>query len=58
VSVTLLGQPVVTALLAVPLLGEGISLEQAVGGLIVLVGIYLANRQPTAGPAPDSAVET
>jgi drug/metabolite transporter (DMT)-like permease len=52
VSVTLLGQPVITALLAVPLLGEGISLEQAVGGLIVLTGIYLANRQPTTTPAP------
>jgi drug/metabolite transporter (DMT)-like permease len=44
VSVTLLGQPVVTALLAVPLLAEGLSLEQAVGGIIVLAGIYLANR--------------
>lgn len=53
VSVTLLGQPVVTALLAVPLLGEGISLEQAVGGLIVLVGIYLANRQPTSTSGED-----
>jgi drug/metabolite transporter (DMT)-like permease len=57
VSVTLLGQPVITALLAVPLLGEGISLEQAVGGLIVLVGIYLANRQPTATLAKEAAIE-
>ena len=57
VSVTLLGQPVVTALLAVPLLGEGISLEQAVGGLIVLIGIYLANRQPAAPPTKDATTD-
>ena len=57
VSVTLLGQPVVTALLAVPLLAEGLSVEQVVGGLIVLGGIYLANRAnsaPRAGQRPSN----
>ena len=44
VSVTLLGQPVVTALIAIPLVGEALGLEQVIGGLIVLGGIYLANR--------------
>ncbi len=44
-SVTLLMQPVLTALLAVPLLGEGLSIYQIVGGLLVLVGIYIVNRR-------------
>lgn len=44
VSVTLLAQPVVTALLAVPLLGEPLSPPQVIGGLIALGGIFLVNR--------------
>ena len=44
VSVTLLGQPVLTALLAVPLLSEGLEPRQAVGGVVALAGIYLVNR--------------
>jgi drug/metabolite transporter (DMT)-like permease len=44
VSPTLLGQPVLTALLAVPLLGQGVSLQQIAGGLVVLSGIYLIHR--------------
>jgi drug/metabolite transporter (DMT)-like permease len=44
-AVTLLSQPVLTALLAVPLLGEGLSAFQIVGGLIVLLGIYTVNRR-------------
>src|SRR5512145_2545937 len=43
VSVTLLGQPVITALLSIPFLGEWLSIQQIVGGLIVLVGVYLVN---------------
>lgn len=39
-----LGQPVVTAILAVPLLGEQISLGQIVGGVVVLAGIYIVQR--------------
>ena len=45
VSATLLLQPVLTALLAVPLLGEGISWWQLLGGSIVLAGIWLVYRQ-------------
>jgi drug/metabolite transporter (DMT)-like permease len=45
VSVGLLGQPVVTALLAMPALGEYLTLNQGVGGALVLAGIYLVNRQ-------------
>jgi drug/metabolite transporter (DMT)-like permease len=43
VSVTLLGQPVITALLAIPLLGELLTVNQIIGGVLVLVGIYLVN---------------
>jgi drug/metabolite transporter (DMT)-like permease len=44
VSVTLLGQPVLTALFAVPLLHEILATHQIVGGLIALTGIFLVNR--------------
>jgi drug/metabolite transporter (DMT)-like permease len=44
VSVTLLGQPVLTALFAVLLLHEILAAHQIVGGLIALAGIFLVNR--------------
>ncbi|HEV7128093.1 MAG TPA: DMT family transporter [Ktedonobacterales bacterium] len=44
VSVTLLGQPVLTAVFAVPLLGQALQGDQLLGGLVALVGIYLVNR--------------
>lgn len=44
-SVSLLSQPVFTAIVAVPILGEGLSLYQVGGGLLVLVGIYIVNRR-------------
>ncbi len=44
VSTTLLGQPVVTALLAGPLLGEKLLPQQIVGGAAVLAGIYIVHR--------------
>jgi len=44
VSPTMLGQPVVTAILAGPLLGEALSLWQALGGLAVLTGVYVVHR--------------
>jgi drug/metabolite transporter (DMT)-like permease len=45
VSVSLLGQAVVTTLLAMPLLGEFPARNQVMGGLLVLVGIYVVNRR-------------
>jgi drug/metabolite transporter (DMT)-like permease len=45
VSVSLLAQAVVTALLSIPLLGETLGLAQTVGGLLVLSGIYLVNSR-------------
>ncbi len=43
-ALTLLLQPVVAALLGVVVLGEGIGLIQAIGGVIVLCGILYARR--------------
>ena len=44
VAPTMVLQPVVTTLLAIPLLGEIPSIWQGVGGAIALVGIYLVNQ--------------
>lgn len=44
VAPTMLGQPVVTAILAGPLLGETLSLWQVLGGLAVLAGVYVVHR--------------
>lgn len=44
VAPTMLGQPVVAALLAWWLLGESLSWVQVAGGAVVLVGIYLVHR--------------
>ncbi|MCJ7823457.1 MAG: DMT family transporter [Anaerolineales bacterium] len=47
VSATLLGQPVVTALLAGSLLGEKLQLHQILGGAAVLLGVYIVHRSRT-----------
>jgi len=44
VSPTLLGQPVLTAVMAVPMLGETLTTVQIIGGGIVLLGIWLVNQ--------------
>jgi drug/metabolite transporter (DMT)-like permease len=44
VSPTLLMQPVLTGLLAVPILGEALSLVQILGGATVLLGILIVHR--------------
>ncbi|MGD0612814.1 MAG: DMT family transporter [Anaerolineales bacterium] len=43
-SPTMLGQPVITAILAIPILGERLTPPQWIGGLVALTGIYLVNR--------------
>jgi len=43
VSPMLLGQPVVTSLLALPLLGEQLHTWQILGGLAVLLGVYIVH---------------
>lgn len=44
VAPTMVLQPVVTAILAIPLLGETPNIWQGIGGSIALVGIYIVNR--------------
>ncbi len=44
VSPTLLLQPVLTGLLAVPLLGERLTWVQVLGGAAVLAGVYIVHR--------------
>ena len=44
VSPTMILQPVVTTLLAIPLLGEIPGIWQGIGGAIALVGIYVVNQ--------------
>jgi drug/metabolite transporter (DMT)-like permease len=57
VSPTLILQPVITALLAIPLFGEMLSAGQVIGGLAALGGIYLLNvsrSKPEPPPAEDA----
>jgi drug/metabolite transporter (DMT)-like permease len=49
VSPTMLGQPVMTAILAGPLLGEPLSPWQVLGGLAVLAGVYVVHRSQLNG---------
>lgn len=44
VSVTLLEQPILTAMLAIPLRGESLDVRQIIGRVIALAGIYLVNH--------------
>lgn len=44
VSPTMILQPVVTTILAIPLLGEIPTIWQGIGGAIALVGIYIVNQ--------------
>ena len=44
VSPTMITQPVITALIAIPLAGEFLLTGQWIGGLVTLFGIFLINR--------------
>jgi len=44
VSPTLIGQPIMTTILAIPLLGEIPNWLQVVGGIVALAGIYIVNQ--------------
>ena len=44
VSPTMIGQPIVTAILAIPLLGEIPTFLQFIGGVTALAGIYIVNQ--------------
>lgn len=45
VSVILLGQPVITAILGIIFLGELLSFTSIIGGFLVLIGIYIVNQR-------------
>jgi drug/metabolite transporter (DMT)-like permease len=55
VAPTLLGQPVVTAVIAVWSLGETFTAWHIAGGLVVLTGVYIVHRSRTSRAA--TAVE-
>jgi drug/metabolite transporter (DMT)-like permease len=55
VSPTLLGQPVVTAVLAGPMLGESLRPLQVVGGIAVLIGVFVVHRSRSRSPAAAEA---
>jgi drug/metabolite transporter (DMT)-like permease len=60
VSVTLLAQSVVTALLGIIILKEYLSLNQIIGGIIILSGIYIVNRRdapPRVSPVNKPAAD-
>lgn len=44
VSPTMLGQPVMTAIIAIPLLGETLTPLEILGGIVVLVGVFIVHR--------------
>ena len=45
ISPTMIGQPIVTAILAIPLLGEIPTFLQLTGGATALAGIYIVNQE-------------
>lgn len=44
VAPSLLGQPIIASLLAIPILGETLAWFQVIGGAIVMAGIFLVHR--------------
>ena len=54
VSVTLLGQSVVTAILGIFFLNELLSFADIAGGFLVLFGIYLVNQRTQKQTSPDA----
>jgi drug/metabolite transporter (DMT)-like permease len=49
VSPTMILQPVLTTILAIPLLGEIPSIWQGIGGAMALIGIYIVNQSHLRG---------
>lgn len=52
----MIAQPVLTALAAIPLVGEHLAIWQLLGGGVVLLGVYLVNTaQPQKETSPAKA---
>jgi drug/metabolite transporter (DMT)-like permease len=58
VSVMLLGQPVVTAILGILVLHESLSLTDISGGMLVLNGIYLVNQRTNGKTTSDAYTQS
>ena len=46
VSPSLTLQPVITSILAIPFANQALSIDQTLGGILILVGVLLVNRSP------------
>jgi drug/metabolite transporter (DMT)-like permease len=57
VSPTMIGQPIMTAILAVPLLGEIPTFLQFIGGATALAGIYIVNQAHNKSKQPFSNLQ-
>lgn len=55
VSPTLIGQPIMTTILAIPLLSEVPNLIQVLGGVVALAGIYIVNQSHRASSESPNA---
>jgi drug/metabolite transporter (DMT)-like permease len=49
VSPTMVSQPVITALLAIPILGEPLTATQWIGGAAVVAGVIVVHRSRNGG---------
>jgi drug/metabolite transporter (DMT)-like permease len=58
VSPTMILQPIVTTLLAIPLLGEIPTIWQGIGGTIALVGIYIVNQSHQRSTPQSGSVDS
>lgn len=58
VSPTMVLQPIITTLLAIPLLGEIPTIWQGVGGAIALVGIYIVNQSHQRNTLQSSSLDS
>ena len=46
---TMVAQPILTAIIAIPIVGEPLLFGQILGGLVALIGIYIINASKTRG---------
>ncbi len=58
ISSTLLGQPVLTAVIAWPLFGENLNAWQIFGGAAVITGVYLVHRSRSNGRRVSASADT
>ncbi|RPI86819.1 MAG: DMT family transporter [Chloroflexi bacterium] len=56
VAPTMIGQPIVTALIAVPILNEVLTPVQLIGGGVVLAGIYLVHKSRQRAAAEERVI--